>query len=216
MGLGLRRRICGRGWGRAPAPPSSAEGERYGCPGPSAAVPGRFFGGREGFWAGRTGRLWSTGTKPKRELGKAEGDLGGRVYAEETFDSCEQGPGQGVGKRTPVGEDGETPGGSGNEVLESEILAGIWAGVCGKATPGGLRMEIWGRGCGGQFLGVWGPWRCGVGVLVPWRGSRYALLVCVYLLGEDRALLWRDRGGQGRWTGRTPGWVRPGRAPRAR
>lgn len=35
MGLGLRRWICGRGWGRAPAPPSSAEGERCGCPGPS-------------------------------------------------------------------------------------------------------------------------------------------------------------------------------------
>lgn len=40
MGLGLRGRICGRGWGRAPAPPSSAEGERCGCPGSSAADAG--------------------------------------------------------------------------------------------------------------------------------------------------------------------------------
>lgn len=38
MGLGLRRWICGRGSERAPAPPSSAEGERCGRPGPRDAL----------------------------------------------------------------------------------------------------------------------------------------------------------------------------------
>lgn len=69
MGLGLRRCICGRGSERAPAPPSSAEGERCGCPGPRAVAEGwlraggRFVGeGRILGWGTRW--LWTAGTQP--------------------------------------------------------------------------------------------------------------------------------------------------------
>jgi hypothetical protein len=65
-------------------------------------------------------------------------------------------------------EMGGTLGGAGNKVLESETLAAIRAWVCGRATPAGLNVEIWGWGCRDQFLGVWDPWRRGVGALVPW------------------------------------------------
>lgn len=58
---------------------------------------------------------------------------------------------------------GETPGGAGNEVLESETPAGIRAWVCGRTTPGGLGMEICGWACADLILGVRDPWGAGLG-----------------------------------------------------
>lgn len=46
----------------------------------------------------------------------------------------------GVTDGPPVG--GETPGGSANEVLESETHAGIKAWVCGRMTPGDGALEV--------------------------------------------------------------------------
>lgn len=86
------------------------------------------------------GRLWRAGTEPKREPGEARGGSGRRVGAAGFVDSCAEGPGE-LGNGTPVG--GETPGGAGNEVLESETPAGIRAWVCERTSPGGLEIEIW-------------------------------------------------------------------------
>lgn len=93
MGLELRRWICGRCWGRALAPPSSAEGERCGCLGPSAVSPGAGTVGRPG---GEEPGLGDRATVEHRDgaLGKADW-------------AVESGPCGGDG--TPVYGDGETP-----------------------------------------------------------------------------------------------------------
>lgn len=74
MGLELRRWIFGRCWGRVPAPPSSAEGERCSCPGPSALSGEwgwlREQEGRNRDWG--TERAWSTEMYPRRELEKGD------------------------------------------------------------------------------------------------------------------------------------------------
>lgn len=100
MGLELRRWICGRCWGRALAPPSSAEGERCGCLGPSAVSPGAGTVGRprrKGTpgWETR-GRLWSTETEEPYSASWEKADW-----------AVESGPCGGDG--TPVYGDGETP-----------------------------------------------------------------------------------------------------------
>lgn len=73
--------------------------------------------------------------------GEARGGSGRRVCAVGAVDSRREGPGE-LGNGTAVG--GETPGGAGNEVLESETPADIRARVCGRTTPGRLEIEIWG------------------------------------------------------------------------
>lgn len=100
MGLELRRWICGRCWGRALAPPSSAEGERCGCLGSSEVVPGTGTvvrsSWRKGTRAGETEQLWRTETEPKRGAGKGRLGCGERTLW--------RGP-----CGTPVYGDGETP-----------------------------------------------------------------------------------------------------------
>lgn len=115
MGLGLRRRFCGRGWGRAPAPPSSAEGERCGCPGPRLET-------GDGLWWGEGSSAALEGENGAEEgAGEERRDSGRRVCSAGVVDSCQEGHcGVVAGNGTPVG--GETPGGAGNEVLESEKL----------------------------------------------------------------------------------------------
>jgi hypothetical protein len=114
VGLELRRWICGRCWGRVPAPPSSAEGETSSCPGPSAAF--REWGrlreqeGRNRGWG--TGRAWSTETEPRRELGKGDWAVESGACGDD---------------ETPVYGDEETPGGVGNGVLENETSSWIRA-----------------------------------------------------------------------------------------
>lgn len=98
MGLELRRWICGRCWGRALAPPSSAEGERCGCLGPSEVAPGtgtvvRSSGRKETLAEGPSD-FGAQGRNPSGELGKADW-------------AVESGPCGGDG--TPVYRDGETP-----------------------------------------------------------------------------------------------------------
>lgn len=120
---------------------------------------------------------------------------------------------------TPVG--GETPGGVGNEVLESETPAGIRAWVCGRTTPGGLGMEICGWACADLILGVRDPWGAGLGgprALVGVPGGPASL--CLPLgRGGSPGAGWKAPSGLGvgeRWTGRATGWVRPGPASRVR
>lgn len=121
MGLELRRWICGRCWGRVPAPPSSAKGETCSCLGPSAAT--REWGwwrepeGRNLGW--RTGRAWSTETESKRELGKED-------WAVENG-AC-------GGDGTPEYGDEETPGGVGNGFLENETPSGARARLYVRTT----------------------------------------------------------------------------------
>lgn len=88
-----------------------------------------------------TGQHWRAGTEPKREPGEARGGSGRRVCAVGAADSRREGPGE-LGNGTAV--DGETPGGAGNEVLQSETPAESRAWVCGRTTPGRLEIELWG------------------------------------------------------------------------
>lgn len=121
MGLELRRWICGRCWGRVPAPPSSAEGESCRCLGPSVASWewGRLKEeGRNPGW--EMGRVWSTETEEsRRELGKGD-------WAVESG-AC-------GGDGTPVYRDEETPTEMGNGVLENETPSGIRARLYVRTT----------------------------------------------------------------------------------
>lgn len=93
MGLGLRRRIRGRGWGRAPEPPSSAEGERCGCPGPSAAAGDLRTACRRGKDPGLRARATLEG-RDGAAAGAGEDGRGSgrRACAAGAVDSCEEGP----------------------------------------------------------------------------------------------------------------------------
>lgn len=161
MGLGLRGRICGLGWGRAPAPPSSAEGERCGGPGPNAAAAGGGTAVGEGRVPGRgkgAGRLWEAGARRRPRGRWVEGWCCG------AGDSCGDRPWRGVRREpTPVG--GEPSGESRNRVLELQTPARIAAWVCRGDDPcgGGLGMAIRGWGCRDLVLGVWDLWGTGVG-----------------------------------------------------